>query len=210
VTLVPLKSLAEVSTPDSWWDGFALIDNVGNIRRRTLEDHHRMIAEIEVTDAVPEPVRQHFENARNVYLHAFFSHRLLMVAELQAHVAAEAALLARRSQKAGAPRRSPGLKRLLQHAIKSGWIRDEGFAIHRRHEEARRAKVDMWNQIDSRFQYASPEDPRQYCKILAESFPSLRNSLAHGSNFFYPTVLGTFQITADLINQLFASNHCAP
>jgi hypothetical protein len=102
------------------------------------------------------------------------------------------------------------LRHYVQHAIKSGWIRDEGFAIHRRHEEARRAAADRWNQIDSAFQYAPPEDPQQYCKILAESFPSLRNSLAHGSNSFYPTVLATFQITADLINQLFASNHCSP
>lgn len=169
-----------------------------------------MIAEIEVTDAAPEPVKQHFENARNVYLYTFFSHRLLMVAELQTHVAAEAALLARRSHEEGAPRRSPGLKRLLQQAIKSGWICDDGFAIHRRHEEARRALADRWNLINPAFQYAPPEDPQQYCKILAESFPSLRNSLAHGSHSFYPTVLGTFQITADLINQLFASNHCSP
>ncbi len=195
MTLVPLKSFTDAILPDSFW--------TNRFGTRTLEDHHRMIAEIEIGDAVPEPVRQHFENARNVYLYALFAHRLLMVAALQVRVAVEAALLARCSKEPLAPKRSPGLKRLLLHAIKHEWIRDEGFAIHRRNENARRADMEIWSQINSSCIYTQPKDPQKYCKTLANSFPGLRNSLAHGDDFFDTSVLGTFEIAADLINQLF-------
>lgn len=38
---------------------------------------------------------------------------------------------------------------------------------------------------------------------LAETFPGVRNMHAHGSESIYPSVLGTFEIAADLIHQLF-------
>ena len=61
----------------------------------------------------------------------------------------------------------------------------------------------MWSQIDPKLRYEPPADSQAYCRDLAESFPSLRNALAHGSNMLYPSVLGTFEIATDLIGQLF-------
>ena len=37
---------------------------------------------------------------------------------------------------------------------------------------------------------------------LSESFPKIRNEYAHGSSMLYKQVLGTFQIVAEFINQL--------
>jgi len=47
------------------------------------------------------------------------------------------------------------------------------------------------------------KDIQAYCKILLDSFPYLRNELAHGNPMTYPGGLDLLAICADLINQLF-------
>jgi len=198
VNIVPLKPVGEVTAIDAWWDGFYL--------KRSVESHHAMIDEVRLSPGVPPPVRQHFETARNVYLYSLFAHRMLMVAELQAWVATEAALFARRYPEAKPNQQSPGLKKLLKHAIAQTWLRDEGFAIHRRHEAMRRDHGEMMQLMDKKYGYRPPADHQAYCKVLTEAFPDLRNGLAHGETMLHNGVLGTFEIVADLINQLFAAS----
>jgi len=41
-------------------------------------------------------------------------------------------------------------------------------------------------------------------KIFAETLPFFRNTYAHGSSILHPTVLGTFEIVTDLVNQLYS------
>ena len=63
--------------------------------------------------------------------------------------------------------------------------------------------MERWSRIDPKFRFEPPADSQTYCCEFAESFPSLRNRLAHVSNMLYPSVLGTFEIATDLIGQLF-------
>lgn len=89
MSLVPLKSKAEVLSEDPWWKGFGVPDRELGVRRRTFDDYYDSIAQLRLHESVPEQVAQSFENARNTCLYAFFAHRLLMVAELQVRVSVE-------------------------------------------------------------------------------------------------------------------------
>lgn len=39
--------------------------------------------------------------------------------------------------------------------------------------------------------------------IFLETLPAIRNTYAHGSSMLHSTVLGTFEIVTDLVNQLY-------
>ena len=53
---------------------------------------------------------------------------------------------------------------------------------------------------------AVPE-PQDYSddalSIFIKTLPAIRNTYAHGSSMLHPTVLGTFEIVTDLVNQLY-------
>lgn len=205
MSVVPLRAREDVLKPDPWWGAFAILDARG-ARKRTIDDHYGAIAQVHLQVGVSEPVIQSFENARNTYFYAFFAHRLIMVAELQVRISVEFALR-EKAKLSGIPvPRWWGMKRFLKEAIRRGWIVDEGFERFRRNEAVRKQEAEMWSQIDSKFRYEPPADAQAYCRVLAESFPSLRNDLAHGSDMLYPSVIGTFEISADLINQLFPTS----
>ena len=96
-----------------------------------------------------------------------------------------------------------GMGRLFKLAIAEKWIVDDGVGVHRRNEAARKERAETYAELDPKIEYRPPTDLQAYCRILAESFPGLRNMHAHGSESIYPSVLGTFEIAADLIHQLF-------
>jgi hypothetical protein len=202
MSVIPLKSLEDVLKPDDWWDAFVMFDGK-SIRKIKLADHFTRIDAVRLREYVPEKVRQLFENARNAYLYAFFAHRLLPVADLQVYASVEFAL---REKARAAGKQIPdwwGMGRLFELAIERRWIVDDGFEVFRRNELGRKREAEELSQIDPKLRYESPTDRQAYCRILADSFPSLRNTLAHGSNMLHPSVIGTFEIAADLIHQLF-------
>lgn len=209
MSLVPLKPLESVLLPDKWWEAFVFFDGTG-FRPRELRDHYARIDSVRLEVHVPEDVRQQFETARNVYLYSFFAHRLLPVADFQAYASSEYAL---RKKADSAGLRVPerwGLRRLFDTAIERKWIVDDGFEVFRRNEQARKQRMEEFAQLDPNIQYLPAADRQAYCRILAESFPSLRNYLAHGTNMIHPSVIGTFEIVADLIHQLFPAARETP
>jgi len=175
----------------------------GSIRRRNLDDHYAAIGAVRLYSMIPVQVQQPFETARNLYLYAFFAHRLLMVAELQVRISVEFALSARATQDEIRSKEKRGLAAMLALAIHHRWIVDVGFARFRRNEEIRSHNHELWPDVFKDLPESLKCDPQQYCKILAKNFQTIRNTLAHGSNMLYPTVLGSFEIAADIINQLF-------
>ena len=199
-----LKALAQVLAPDPWWEAFAMYDGK-EFRQRRLEDHHAFINGIALVDSVPANVRLLFDSARNAYLYSFFAHRLLMVADLQAHVSVEFALREKATAEGLKVSERWAMGRLFKLAIAYKWIVDDEFGVHRRNEAARKERFAMYAELDPKVEYTPPADSQAYCRILAESFPSLRNMHAHGSEAIYPSVLGTFEIAADLIHQLFSA-----
>jgi hypothetical protein len=59
-----LEPLSSVLLRDERWRA------LGN---RTLDEHHTMIASYALRAGVPADVLQHYENARNAWLYAFFN-----------------------------------------------------------------------------------------------------------------------------------------
>jgi hypothetical protein len=88
--------------------------------------------------------------------------------------------------------------------VVDGLIRDDGFRVYRhiveRDEDYRRRMADIPD-------YLPPEqearDVQEYCKILVETLPALRNDLAHGSGTLHPGGYKMLAICCDLINQLY-------
>lgn len=191
----PLKPLSEVLAPDERWRFFS----------RDLEEHHALISSIELNPSVPEKVCQHFENARNTWLYAFFAYRLLSVASLAVHVACEAAVKARAEQDGLPASKTGNLLNLLNEAVSRGWLTDEGFAASAHREglwneqramllEAGRQDIGPWQE---------PEDPLDHTRRVVTAIRKLRNSMAHGNTHLVPNLSPTFQAAADFINQLF-------
>ena len=116
------KELTEVFVGDERWRAF------GN---RSIEQHHALIVQYSLHDGVPSTVAQHFENARNTWLYAFFSYRLLHVALMQVHVAGEAAIKerARREGINLKAKNASTLEKLLNIALERRWLLDANFQV---------------------------------------------------------------------------------
>ena len=129
-------------------------------------------------------------------------HNFIAPAEMYAYASAEYALRERVGAAAG---NRPGLRRLFDQAIKDGLIQDTGFR-HYRHLRQRAIEFDEIMQALTGVETAEtePPDPQSYCRVLAETFPPLRNEYAHGSSTLSPGVDLTVSLCCDLINQLFA------
>lgn len=198
MSLDPLKPLAEVFIPDERWTFFST----------TLEAHHVLISSIQLNPSVPEDVGQHFENARNVWLYAYFSYSLLTVALATVHMACESAVKARARQEGLPGWEKKRLYELLDVAIANRWLVDAGFvaAAHRegRWEEERAMLLAIGAaDIGS---YIKPTDDQDHSKRVVGSIRELRNSLAHGEPLLTNSISPTFRAAADLINQLFPQN----
>lgn len=186
----------------------------------SLAVHHAGVAAIQISSAVPEPVAIQFENARNLYLYAWYVYRFYMPATAAALAALEFGL--RERLRTTLPEKEQGkklmLKRLLRLAVDHGLVRNEGFrrwhhaaqvsARERLSLEALKAMID--NELDS-MEYQIPEFPeilpedQQWDLVggLPDSLPAIRNELAHGSSMLTNHVLGTIELVAEILNQLF-------
>jgi len=194
-----LKPLDQVTVPDERWHNFGRLEDAGTFARHTLAERHASINEIELSPTAPDPIREHFETAKNLLLYAWFVYRFIPVAELHAYSTVEMAL--RERAKLVAPK-TRNLARLLKVAIERGWIVDEGFGLVRRGRQAAEREREMLKQSGIS---ATPEerDVQRYCKVLMDALPELRNELAHGSHMIHPGGFRTLALCADLINQLF-------
>lgn len=190
-----MKPLAEVLEPDERWRYFS----------RTLEQHHALISSVCLNEAVPERVRQHFENARNAWLYAFFAYRLLSVAMMTVHVACEAATKERAEREGLPASKKRNLASLLNEAVERGWLSDAGFSSSANREA-------QWNEHRDGLLAAGcadigpwpePKDPQDHTRAVVEAIRTLRNGMAHGEAHLIPNLLPTFQAAADVINQLF-------
>lgn len=187
-----LKPFDQILEPDSMQRGFALYNReTGVSRDRTLKDHYSGIESISLMQSVPESVRQQFDAARNLFLYSWFVYSFVPIAQLQAFSSVEYAIRI----KSGKPLM---LTKGLELAIKEHWIKDSGF--HCCDMDVRHGTLGDDAQPETSL---DAKDNQTYCKILLDSFPYLRNELAHGNPMTYPGGLDMFAICADLINQLF-------
>ena len=189
-----LKPLAEVLYRDESWRVF------GN---RSLEQHHGLVAGYSLHCGVPSTVIQHFENAKNTWLYAFFSYRLVHVALVQLHVAGEAAVK-ERAKCAGINTKGKTLNDLLNLALERRWLLDVNFEVtaDRAKNEAEHLETLSFMGIE-REPFVGPLHEQDYAKGLVAAFRNIRNALAHGEVILKPNVSWEFLAVRDLINQLF-------
>ena len=208
--------------PDARTDSMVSFRPDGTVSKVTLADRHQVIAGYELADSVPLNIRVHFETAKNLYLYAWFVYRFFPVAEKQVLATLEFALRERLTawltDKYGPEAKIPkGLSRLFAKAVSEKLMTNEGLRANERLARQRahhRVSLDMIGEMKARgldqLEYDEsaieplPEDyAHDSLKIFAETLPFIRNTYAHGSPMLHATVLGTFEIVTDLVNQLY-------
>lgn len=192
----------------------------------SLAAHHREIEAIQLTGGVPEAVAIQFETARNLYLYAWHVFRFFPVAQSQALFTLELGLRERFPDRLPEPyqrpsQREPMLAGLLGYAIDQGLVRNEGFRRWHQIAEGRarqRRSMEMFQsmldqqlesmEINENLPVNIIADDRSWdlVKILRKSLPSLRNELAHGSSMLTHQVLGTIELVAEILSQVYASD----
>ena len=192
----------------------------------SLAARHRDIEAIQLTAPVPEAVAIQFETARNLYLYAWHVFRFLPVAQSQALFALEFGLKVRfpdrlPEQYQGSKQRHPMLSGLLRYAIDQGLVRNEGFRRWHQAAEARarqRQSVEAFQtMIDQKLESMEIDDHApvsialddqswDLVQILRRSLPGLRNELAHGSSMLTHQALGTIELVAEVLSQVYAQD----
>lgn len=194
----------------------------------TLEEQHRAVSGFELNPSVPIDIRVHFETAKNLYLYAWFVYRFYPVAERQALSTLEFALRERLAllfpaDFGSTAKPKQGLSALLRKASLEKLIANDGLrASHRwAMQRARQRVADeaLQQLVQSgaalvEFDYDSARaEPKDYSddalSVFIETLPKIRNAHAHGSAMLHPTVLGTFEIVTDLVNQLYPIHESA-
>lgn len=194
----------------------------GAISMISLDERHCEVAAFTLHANVPLDVRIHFETAKNLYLYAWFVYRFYPVAEQQALAALEFGLRTRLAMLHPAkygPNSTwiPSLSKMLETARKDGLISNAGMraterwamlrARNRVSDHATRRLIESGAEFIEFDPDSAVPEPQDYSadalSIFIETLPAIRNALAHGSSMLHPTVLGTFEIVADLVNQLY-------
>jgi hypothetical protein len=188
----------------------------------SLTERQQWLDEYLLADSVPYPVRVHFETAKNLYLYAWFVYRFHPVAEKHVLATLEFALRERLApmfpeQFGPQAKRHPTLRTLIAKARKEKLLTNAGLrATERRARQRAEHRVALERirymqdkgltelVCDATPAVPLPEDyAHDLLKIFEETLPRIRNDYAHGSATLHNTVLGTFEIVTDLINQLF-------
>lgn len=189
----------------------------------SLTAHHRDIEAVRLAVGVPEAVAIQFETARNLYLYAWHVYRFFPVAQSQALFSLEFGLRVRLPDRLPEPyqrpwQQQPMLAGLLGYAVDQGLIRNEGFrrwhraaedrARQRRSMEIFQAMVDQQLasvEVDEEQPVNITPDDQSWdlVKILRKSLPGLRNELAHGSSMLTNQVLGTIELVAEILSQIY-------
>lgn len=197
---------------------------LGEPASSVLQRHYADIAQFALAPSVPVPVAEQFETAKNLYLYAWHVYRFFPVAESHALTTLEFGLRERLVDQAAPGSmekqrgRPPTLSVLLRRAAELGLIRNEGF--RRWHEAARLTAIERHHMdrlremssknldsviVDDADAVVTPEDQNwDLVALLLQSLHSRRNVYAHGGPTLSRNVLGTFELVAEILNQVFA------
>ena len=194
-----LKKYAKITEPDVRQSFFVKIDHKGNQRPITLEDQYKLVETLNLHDGVPEDICIHFETAKNLFLYSWFVYRFGAVAEYHSLITLEFALKTRSGGQI------KGLKKLLNHAIGKGWLKNEGFSVWRarklQDEQNRQIYESISNSKGQKYDFVEKEF--DYVNVLSSGLPEIRNHYLHGSPTFDRANYGHLLIISEAINQLF-------
>lgn len=185
-----------------------------------LVGHHQAMSTLLLGTAVPEAVRVHFETAKNLFLYSWCVYRFYMVAEQYSLTTLEFAL---RSKFIAIglidadDGHIPGFRHMLRVAQNKGLVSDARFTpreeaasrlAHHRHSVEMIKKMDELGLSEMIYDSSSIKPTEEDLAInwlerIADSLPDTRNMHAHGTSNLYPTVLMTFVVVHNIIQQLF-------
>jgi len=217
-----LRDAENATNPDPRSEGFSTIE-AGFARPYTLQDRSDIISSIVLNPEVPSSIRVQFDTARNLYLYAWFVYRFHTVAEQHALAALEFALrewFISAGLVEGDAEYIPGLKHFLKDAVTRGLIANErlsfrqAWAVDLARNRLRQFQVDEMTRlnasemtfIDSEIRPTKEDLEHDWIGVFIEALPDIRNTYAHGTDHLHHTVLRTFHVVADLVNQLFAQS----
>ena len=202
-------------------NGTTVFEPDPRMQHQSLPDRSQLIESFNLVASVPQSVQIHFETAKNLYLYAWFVYRFHMVAEQYAFSTLELALRERLLEIGlVSSDRLPGLSAMLKLARSKGLITNERLVRRNdwtmriaqrryKHSEMRRMIEDGISQLaidDSLAVPTAEEFNFDWIGHFIQHIPVQRNSHAHGTTSLYPNVLWTFEIVAELINQLFSAH----
>jgi hypothetical protein len=221
-----LRSPERICEPDPRTHGFVILEDkwTGKFRRRIIEDQYEAIACFRLNEVVPTDIATHFETAKNLYLYGWFVYRFYPVAEQQALASLEFALRERFSDFVEVEKKKhrrgvgPGLSKLMDHAIKGEFVRNESFSARenwarnraesryhfQKSEEMRKAGIDSWVEDESEVVVTNEDLDCDWLGMFKESIPAIRNEYAHGSYMLKSNVRHTFEVVSGIINQLYS------
>lgn len=188
----------------------------------TIQYQHDAVAKYVLHSGVPEDIRIQFETSKNLYLYAWFVYRFYPVAKLHAYTCLELALRGRFeadaiSARSQPDKREPGLWELLSYAVKFGYLKNENFSVwqHRtemrarqrteteRNEEMLRLNLSEVIFDDEKYEVTEDDRNHDYLSSILNTTSKLRNEYAHGSTGLDNHAIGTIQLVAEIINQIF-------
>ena len=179
------RLLEQVFTVDPRYASRSVLDPKVGARPMTIEDHWKYIATIALHEGVPSVIRVHFRDRSEPAPVLLVCYRFQQVAEMHAFASVEYALRMRSGLPVG--QRGGTFGRLLNRAVKEGWIRDEGFQAYRRIAERRAASAQEKAALTGvEPDPAENQELRSYVTTLTDVLPFLRNTLAHGSAMLSP------------------------
>lgn len=217
-----LRNSQSALLPDRRSTSMAVFRSDGTFSPVTLDDRYHAICEFVLNESVSHDVRVHFETAKNLYLYSWFVYRFFPVAEK--HVLATLEFALRQRLALLHPDRYgpdvewvPGMSKMLKQARDDKLISNHGMRAYHRHamRQARdRVSDEASRQLRERGAEFIEYDPDSAVPVeqdyswdaletYLETLPKIRNRYAHGSSNLHATVLGTFEIVTDLVNQLF-------
>ncbi len=211
-----LRSVADIGLPDLRSCCYSTFDyEKKEWRPIDISDHYKAIAQYNLNRSVPRDIAIQFETAKNLYLYAWYIYRFHPVAEHHALACLELALRERYSKEI--PKEKPTLHHLLRYAIDRGDIKNEGFrewhaAVKNRAEyrysveKSKEMQEKGLDQIELHYEEVKITDIDRnldYVKIIWETLPKTRNLYAHGTTMLHNTVLGTFEIVSEIVNQIY-------
>lgn len=199
------KDKVDIFNADPRMELFVSFDRkTGEKIGQSAELMHDRLSPYLINASCPEEVHTSFNTAKNLILYSWFCYGFSPVASMHLYGTLELALREKAKYDGVVDWENLGLSALLKIAVNRKWIVDDKFYSVRQREAAREEVMARSGDV---FQPYTKDD-MQYCRILMDTVPYLRNRLAHGHGTVYPFswsihLLGT---VTDLINQLFPEN----
>ena len=193
-----LKALDEITKPEGRSLGLHFLPEDGAPEPLTLELYHRLVSALALHSPADLVVHPTFDVARNLLLYSWYESSFLHPAELQSFGALELGLRLRLGGWSQI-RKGPGLRKLLEQALRAGLLCDAALRPYPR--------LTGFGQAWSRDDVAVPDPDdapivRDYVEVLSEAIPAVRNRLAHGHAGWVGTAFATLSTCRDLLNCL--------